>query len=241
MTACSIPSDRGSTRSGARRARSPTTTTGYSPGGNGGASGMASAMSALSLREAPVGVRAGGGPAPGASGTSPADGRRGRPRRPARRGRCSAAGGVATTSAIGGSPRRTLTSPKNSPRASGRPLLAVGDDVGLAVEDHVEAGAGQALPQDRGRPSGRRPPRTGSRRPAAGVAPGRRRSPCRRSRRRSRHGSPSIAFLLVRACGSSVSIVHPRAHPAERRPSPGCGPDVRGRAVQHRGHPVEDG
>jgi hypothetical protein len=30
----------------------------------------------------------------------------------------------------------------------GRALLAVGDDVGLAVEDHEEAGAGQALPED---------------------------------------------------------------------------------------------
>ena len=54
----------------------------------------------------------------------------------------------ATTSAIGDSPRRIETSPKKSPRARRARSVPSIDDRRLAVEDHVEAGAGQALAQD---------------------------------------------------------------------------------------------
>ena len=47
-------------------------------------------------------------------------------------------GRSATTSADGGSPRRIDTSPKNSPRCERRALLAVDEDRGVALEDHVE-------------------------------------------------------------------------------------------------------
>ena len=72
-----------------------------------------------------------------------------------------------------------------------RQLLAVGDDVRLAVEDHVEAGAGEALPQHARVLREERLLEAARDADRAGVAPGRRRSPFRRSRRRSRHGSPS--------------------------------------------------
>ena len=52
------------------------------------------------------------------------------------------------TSAVGGSSVRSEISPKKSPRVEPRALRAVDDDVRLALEDHVEAAAGDVLADD---------------------------------------------------------------------------------------------
>ena len=91
------------------------------------------------------------------------------PRLPARTRQRS--GRVATMSATGASPSRIETSPKKSPRPSVARSLAVDDDRGLAVEDHVERRSGEALAQDALAFGDRPPPRTCGRPVrAAGVA-----------------------------------------------------------------------
>ena len=54
---------------------------------------------------------------------------------------------VAITSAVGASSVKIEISPKKSPRET-RTLLAVDDDLRLAVEDHVEAASGHVLADD---------------------------------------------------------------------------------------------
>ena len=55
---------------------------------------------------------------------------------------------AATTSAIGGEPSSTEISPKNSPRPKPRDLAVAEPDDHLALEDQVQAGAGQPFAQD---------------------------------------------------------------------------------------------
>ena len=55
---------------------------------------------------------------------------------------------VAITSAVGGSSVKIEISPKKSPRRETRTLLAVDDDLRLAVEDHIEAASGDVLADD---------------------------------------------------------------------------------------------
>ena len=106
----------------------------------------------------------------------------------ARRGRGSAAAAARRRRRSAARRAGSMTSPKNSPRASVARSWPSTTTLRLAVEDHVEAGAGQALAQDARALREERLLEAVRDADRAGASRGRRRSRSRRSRRRSRRG-----------------------------------------------------
>ena len=151
-------------------------------------------------------------------------------------------------SATGGSPSRIEISPKKSPRPSVARCCAVDDDRGLAVEDHVEGRAGQALAQDPLAVREDLPPRTCGRPPRAAASSGRRtgRSPAIWStissrvaiERRTPPASVVDRIMTSRSVPDPFVAVPPRQCPAERPDRPAAPSLTRARRdAQHHEEP----